>query len=906
MLRLTPLALVLSLFIPSATLFAQDCFPTFITLDSEMTDGGPSWVEWGLSDDQGNLLQDGIAQYTPDDPFYEEALCLGAGCYSLTVAAQEPIDPLAVFFWINVEEGFINEFENGFDGTQAFIDFCIAAPQPCELEVVADPLDCSSWVFNVTEINPNATSVQWFVNDEFTNQGEAFTFVAESAGSYQICAGYETPDCPDGVFWCETFTVSEDCFGQECPDEIIAENPVENCFNYIFEIPGIPNEYIVTWTIGNNESYTDGTFTDHIFEENGVYEICAFIETPDCPNGVEICTELVVNCSDDCELDVSVTQLDCSPVILDASNYPDGAIIEWFVDGAFFSTGDLFTFEPNEAGSYQICAGYETPDCPDGVFWCETFTVSEDCFGQECPDEIIAENPVENCFNYIFEIPGIPNEYIVTWTIGNNESYTDGTFTDHIFEENGVYEICAFIETPDCPNGVEICTELVVNCSDDCELDVSVTQLDCSPVILDASNYPDGAIIEWFVDGAFFSTGDLFTFEANEAGSYQICAQYNLPDCGGEVDWCETFTVSEDCFGQECPDDIVAENPTENCYNYIFEIPGIPNEYIVTWTIGNNESYTDGTFTDHIFEENGVYEICAFIETPDCPNGVEICTELVVNCSDDQECFLEADAEMMFSNIYVFGAEAPDDATVFWAVNGEPAGQGYVLTYEFEDAGTYEVCASYETPDCPLGAIDCFNIFVLDADFEDCTNVELIIESNDDLMSNLDIDYFLEGLELFFGGEFTYYSDDESTSLEACIPDGCWSITMNMDEFESAALYLALIIDGGLAVNYEVNPDESEVYVEFGVNADCSKGVSESASAVSIFPNPASDYLVISANIAAGTPYQLTDMAGRAVLSGNTQGTVTTLDIAALPAGMYLLRWPHNDQLTVQKLQVNR
>jgi hypothetical protein len=983
-------ALLIALLIPFGTLNAQECFPTWITLDSFMQEGGPSWVEWGLQNDQGELLFDGIAQYTSDDPYYEEDLCLEAGCYQLIVAAEETIPEGAVFFWIGVEEGFIDTFESTYDGSVATIEFCIAAPQPCELEVAIDPATCNSWNFIVTEVNPNADIIEWFVNDQPFATGTEFFFQTDETGTYQICAAYETPDCPEGVFWCETFVVGPDCFGQECPDEIIADNPVENCYNYIFQIDGVPNEYTVTWTIGDNESYTDGTITDHVFEEDGIYEVCAFIETPDCPEGTEICSEVVVNCANNCELDVFATQLDCSPITLEASNYPEDALIEWFVNDDFNGTGEIFMFEAPEAGTYQICAAYETPDCPEGVLWCETFVVGPDCFDQGCPDEIIAENPVENCYNYIFQIDGVPNEYTVTWTIGDNESYTDGTITDHVFEEDGIYEVCAFIETPDCPEGTEICIDLEVNCSDDdcpsenfytegdclnwvfeigsfqegeiaiwnfgdgtvftgghfttheytepgtyevcveftsdlcpegvyacqeivveecdinCELDVFATQLDCSPVTLEASNYPEDAIIEWFVNGDFYSTGQVFTFEAPEAGSYQICGQYNLADCGGEIDWCETFTFSEDCFGQECPDEIVFESQNGNCNDILFTIPGLGEDAVVEWYIADLPSYPGASQTEYVFPEDGTYTVCAFYETPDCPLGVETCTEVVIDCENPEDCYLDIDAELVSSDTFIFGAQAPDDAVIFWTANGEPIGEGNVLTYIFDAPGDYEVCASYETPDCPMGVTECVNIAVLTTDDEDCTGFSLVLETDDDLPLDVDLSYLLEGFGLEFGGDVTLYTESGTTILEACLPDGCWEVTVSMDEFEEIALYLAILIEGGLELDYDMDFSEQTVTLEFGINADCGTGINEAGYAVSVFPNPATDRLIISGDLAAGTPYQLVDMTGRAVLNGSLRGVLTTIDVSVIPAGMYLLHWTEGGKLHSQRIQVGQ
>lgn len=65
----------------------------------------------------------------------------------------------------------------------------------------------------------------------------------------------------------------------------------------------------------------------------------------------------------------------------------------------------------------------------------------------------------------------------------------------------------------------------------------------------------------------------------------------------------------------------------------------------------------------------------------------------------------------------------------------------------------------------------------------------------------------------------------------------------------------------------------------------------EKARLYSVFPNPARSIITIQAPaLLKGKAYTITDLPGRVMLYKTLQGATTTVDIAALPAGIYLLR----------------
>ena len=113
------------------------------------------------------------------------------------------------------------------------------------------------------------------------------------------------------------------------------------------------------WACGRNTS----------MRESGVYEACATVTSPACPEGTTWCMEVAVDaCPDvECELDIVVEWTDPEadgpwPI---ADGAPEWAVVEWFnEDGDLIATGEVADLV--DVGG-EICATYETPECPEGV-----------------------------------------------------------------------------------------------------------------------------------------------------------------------------------------------------------------------------------------------------------------------------------------------------------------------------------------------------------------------------------------------------------------------------------------------------------------------------------------------------------------------------------------------------------
>lgn len=78
-----------------------------------------------------------------------------------------------------------------------------------------------------------------------------------------------------------------------------------------------------------------------------------------------------------------------------------------------------------------------------------------------------------------------------------------------------------------------------------------------------------------------------------------------------------------------------------------------------------------------------------------------------------------------------------------------------------------------------------------------------------------------------------------------------------------------------------------------------------SKNTYTVYPNPASDRLVVQKNSAEYAEFQLIDMWGKTILRQVLSSAEITLDLSEYPAGMYLARFVSTNQSYTTKLQIN-
>ena len=291
-----------------------------------------------------------------------------------------------------------------------------------------------------------------------------------------------------------------------------ASAETKNYIEYTFKASNIntvdSDDLVYDWSI-NGEIVTNGgvsgnknqTFT-YKFTKNDTYDVCVLIETPECPNAVEKCMEIKV---DNIVEDITGTdcdKLDFSKNIISnngltykfKANGEKNDVYKWYINGElatlFSGGGDFYTFEYDfkEEGTYEVCLANKTTGCIDDKKVCKEIKVEE--INDSNPSGFLIEETGSsidinaNCPNITFDYVNTkqdPALYTLTATeytedgatIGYSWSVNDEFFAtptaenskrivDFKFEKVGVYEICVFVETPKCPNGVKYCKEFTV------------------------------------------------------------------------------------------------------------------------------------------------------------------------------------------------------------------------------------------------------------------------------------------------------------------------------------------------------------------------------------------------------------------------------------------------------------
>ncbi len=324
--------------------------------------------------------------------------------------------------------------------------------QDCTINTHYEQHSCSSFTF----FEENEIELQWTVNGQFYQSGGAIDFDASEPGTYEICGYYETSDCPEGPFVCDTIIVSPDCF-DDCDFNIAIEQ--QSCSDYDFFATG---EELLDWYVNGEFQLTD---VEYYFDaiEPGTYEICAVNEG--CPPETTLCETFVVteDCmEDDCAVGIAINEIDCDTYEIFESSEQQ---VSWFINDEFISFFHGIDFDPTEAGTYQICAGIETPDCPQGVFVCDTIVVSPDCF-DECDFNVAIEQ--QSCSDYDLIATG---EELLDWYVNDEFQLTSVAYNFDV-SEPGTYEICAVNEG--CPPETTLCETFVIG--EDCLEIVSIEE----------------------------------------------------------------------------------------------------------------------------------------------------------------------------------------------------------------------------------------------------------------------------------------------------------------------------------------------------------------------------------------------------------------------------------------------
>ena len=222
-----------------------------------------------------------------------------------------------------------------------------------------------TWAFEIGSFQ-EGEEVMWNFGDgsEPIWGGHFIEYEFETAGTYEVNAFFTSYDCPMGV---ELQTVVEvsGCGEAECVLEM--EVSTQDGMFYTFNISDeLANNEIQWYIDGQPIEGANSTSFEAGFDFNPNWSVCVDVYTEACPDGMEACYS---NLEGSCTLELVWNEVECNQFALEAVGQPEWATLVWTLDGEFYDylTPEIvFTFE--EEGCHVLGVGYETPDCPEGVF----------------------------------------------------------------------------------------------------------------------------------------------------------------------------------------------------------------------------------------------------------------------------------------------------------------------------------------------------------------------------------------------------------------------------------------------------------------------------------------------------------------------------------------------------------
>jgi hypothetical protein len=238
---------------------------------------------------------------------------------------------------------------------------------------------------------------------------------------------------------------------------------------------------------------------------------------------------------------------------------------------------------------------------------------------------------------------------------------------------------------------------------EECVLEMGVASADGMWYTFSIPEQPEGAIIEWYIDGQVVppTSENGLTFEAGfDFNPYwSVCVEVYTDACPGGMEACYTNLESSDC-----PDlEMMEVEYLGGCYA-LFWIDD-PNIYEIGWSVnGEIIQWTTGMFFDYTFPNDGVYSVTAEFWSATC-NGELYEWEINIEGCGEEACPLDVEWGEIECNEFLIGAlNQPDEASIYWTLDGEPYDYGVsALTYTFEEDGCHVFGAGYEAPECPSG-----------------------------------------------------------------------------------------------------------------------------------------------------------------------------------------------------------
>lgn len=766
----------------------------------------------------------------------------------------------------NLTPAIINNPNFGFSlQTQASTSTCLNAwidyatllvnysvPFNCDFELdIEEEQQCSNFfMFNPFQppFDEDITGFWYFGEGEVIEGGYSNEHWYETPGTYEGYVEFSTLECDTII----EFTI-EALMCDNCDDEVYFF-ATDDCGEFALEVGVNQPNLNAIWYFGDGESATTGTSTLHTYEEAGTYNGYVWY-TSDVCGGMEIPFTIVAEgCDEDCLIEVYWEEITCEYYQFFAETNSPNAIVNWFYDNELIGIGNSIYVSFPTDGVHQVCAVYETPNCPEGVELCFSIDIDHtNCLG--CPQEVYYQQVSDECGLYGFTIEGDSTGY-VDWTFGDGASEGGSDFyIEHMYAP-GTYSGYAVYSSEVC--NTKIIFDIVVEECDECE---------ANPISMSWSIEQFGSD-QAFAIGLFEVGEDINSLEAIDAYD---CFASDFSECQSDYcleDGCYAFYISS------------ASEFELSDFNLYLANNGIEVDYII-----NGISPTVGFY--------------AYFSLGD------------VSCAFNENCILDLGYETLADGSYIFSALTNSTSDVVWDFGDGNTGIGWPIAHTYDEPGEYEVCVSFIDDNICSNSSVCGTVIVEGE--EDCSNVTITIEHDldDDTFEQLDISLLFPNLE-FDNQTITLFGQLDYFTLEYCLPDGCYefgiSPTVSVNDLSSLTISVASngIIIGEGSYDEETN----SVGLTFGLNDDDCNTNSIAENEIGnliIFPNPVQNELtIIIENKLEDLEYSLVNILGQPVKTGQLNNSNNRIHVSDLAEGQYQLVVTNDNFIQTRTISITR
>jgi PKD repeat protein len=688
------------LIISAQTLQAQ-CENYSIQMYSDVNGGGPSLVDWVLTDEVGDTLFSGTATFGGFMFVVTETVCLEAGVFTIHFTGNAILD--GETFIGGVQQGadyifpineivfgnlvFVYEFS-----TESIVLVCDASFTYTE---TATPglVEFSS----MSETDGDSLQYAWEFNGSQYIGDSLQGYIFSQNGTYPVClsiAGYQNGELGCVDQYCMPIEVTNFAGGEICPQNFEA-TPVSGgaCGEYMLTVPDAePGASIAWFPDGPEGSIVVIDTLINFFPGAALYNVCMAYQSELCPSGNQVCQIVAVAPCNECPTEIEVISGPCGAAELSFGFDTNTSTVVWNWGDGDITINPAYQWHPypDLNNNYLVCADYWSAFCPDTASFCINLDYTQ-CFNVSCPTGIETLQP--ECNHFILSLPGADLNASFIWSIDGGVVSTESA-VDTLFDVAGTHTISVQYSSVDCPLGILL--ETIIEATDCiCPDEITISNTGC---FLYQVSLPGGLSTgeyAWTINTADYTTPTV-NYTIPFPSSANVNVVYSGANCPEGVTL--STTLSYDICGAVCPGQITKQQI--DCNVYEISVSNYNAETTIAWTI--NGEQLSGNVITYELTEPGTYNINAVVSNPGCPNPVSV--NSTVSWSDcDSGCPDQIVLDTLSCNIYQFGVNVDGtNAEATWQIGNFNTPE-FSPTYNNVDASTIEVTVNYTSDFCTFG-----------------------------------------------------------------------------------------------------------------------------------------------------------------------------------------------------------